>query len=85
MILPQSWSIRKIQQALKASNYMVQTAMKLMAEKGILSSHSIKPEKVLPPETVKQFYVSDQMSRIMSGTKDYTSVKSEGKVVHLQR
>jgi hypothetical protein len=30
---------------------------KLVAEKGILSSQSTEPEKLLPSESVKQFYV----------------------------
>jgi hypothetical protein len=47
-ILPKSWSLRKIQQHFKASNYVVQTAKKLVAEKGILSSPNVKPDKVLP-------------------------------------
>jgi hypothetical protein len=50
-----------------------------------LSSQSLKPEKVLPPETVKQFYLSDETSRIMPGALDHTSVKSEGKMVCLQK
>jgi hypothetical protein len=56
-ILANSWSIIKIQQQFKASNYMVQTAKKLVAEKGILSSPNVKSREVLPlaiPETVKQ-------------------------------
>jgi hypothetical protein len=48
-----------------------------VAEKGILSSPNVKSGKVLPPaiaEMVKQFYVSDEISRIMPETKDYISV-----------
>jgi hypothetical protein len=43
---------------------MVQTAKKLVAEKGILSSLNEKLGQVLPPETteiVKQFFVSDEI------------------------
>jgi hypothetical protein len=45
---------------------MVQTLKKLVLEKGILSSSSAKPGRVLPPPTaemIKQFYVSDEISR----------------------
>jgi hypothetical protein len=49
MVPSNSWSISKIQQELKASNYMVWNAKKLVAEKGILSSPNAKPSKVLPP------------------------------------
>jgi hypothetical protein len=38
------------------------------------------------PGTIDRgFTVCDEISRIMQGTKDYTSVKSEGKKVHLQK
>jgi hypothetical protein len=77
MVLPKSWSIRKIQQEFKTSNYMVRTSKKLMAEKGILSSPNVKRGKVLPPpaaEMVKQFYVSDEICSIMPGTEYYVSV-----------
>jgi hypothetical protein len=43
---------------------------------------------MLPPATgemVKQFYISHEVERIMPGTKDYVSVNSEGKKVHLQK
>jgi hypothetical protein len=67
---------------------MFQTSKKLVAGKEILSGTNVKPGKVLPPaiaEMVKQFYVSDEISRVMPGTKDYVSVKSEGKKVHVQK
>jgi hypothetical protein len=32
---------------------------------------------------MKEFYVPDQISNIMPGSKDYVSVNSEGKKVHL--
>jgi hypothetical protein len=56
-------------------------------KKGILSSPDFKPGKVLPPAIaeMKQFYVSDKISRIMPGTKDYVSVNSEGKKICLQK
>jgi hypothetical protein len=50
---PNSWSIRKIQQELKASNYMIQTSKKLVAEEGILSSPFVKLGKVLPRAQLK--------------------------------
>jgi hypothetical protein len=66
---------------------MVQTAKNFMAEKDIFSSPNRRPGKVLPPataDTVKQFYPSNEISRIMPGTKDYISVNSEGTKVHLR-
>jgi hypothetical protein len=85
MVLPKSWSIRKIQE-FEDLNCIVQTAKKLVAEKGILSSPIIKLGKVLPPATaemVEQIYVSDEISKVMPGTKDYVSVNSDGRKVHL--
>jgi hypothetical protein len=72
----------------KTSNYMAWAAKKLVAEKGILSSPNVKPGKVLTPVTaymVKQFYVSHEIISIMPGAKDYVSVNSKGKKVHLQK
>jgi hypothetical protein len=51
---------------------MVLTAKKLVTEKGILLSLSVIPDKVLPPatvEVVKQFLISDKISRIQPGIK----------------
>jgi hypothetical protein len=67
---------------------MVQTYKKLVAEKGILSSPSVESSKVLPPATaemVKQFYVSDEINKIIPGTKDYVFVDPEVKKVFLQK
>jgi hypothetical protein len=64
---------------------MIQTAKKLVPKKEILSSSTVKPGKLLPPataETVKQFYISDKMSKIMPRTNHYVSVNSAGKMVH---
>jgi hypothetical protein len=64
---------------------MIQTAKKLVSGKGILSSSNMKPGKLLHPTTaeiVKQFYVPDEISNIMPGTKHYASVNPVGKMVH---
>jgi hypothetical protein len=53
MILPKNWSVGKIQQEFKASDEMVQTALKLVAEKGILLNENIKPNKILLPAKIK--------------------------------
>jgi DNA modification methylase len=77
MVLLNSWSITKIQLQLKVSNYTIQTSKKLMAEKGIKSNPNVNPDKVLPPatnETLKQFYMYDEISRITPGTIDYVSL-----------
>jgi hypothetical protein len=66
----------------------LQTAMKFGAEKEIFSSPTVNPGKMLPLATaamLKQFYASDNLSRIIARIKDYVSVNSEDKEVHLQK
>jgi hypothetical protein len=61
---------------------MVQTAKKLMAKKRILLSLRVKSGEVLTPATaemVKQFYICDEISRVIPGMKDYVSLNSEQK------
>jgi hypothetical protein len=61
-----------------------QTARKFEAEKGILSSTTVKLGKGLllaTADTGKQFYASNEIIRI----EDFVSVNSEGKEVHLQK
>ena len=89
MILPQNWSIRKIETEFGVSNFMARTAKKLVREKGILStpnpkpSHSITQTKV---DMVVSFYESDESSRLMPGMKDFISVKQpDRKRVHIQK
>jgi hypothetical protein len=44
----------------------------LVSYKGIFSTPNVKPGEGLPPATtemVKQFYMSDEINRIMPGTK----------------
>jgi hypothetical protein len=51
---------------------MVLTTKKLVTEKGILLSSTVIPGKVLLPATaemVKQFFISDKISRLLPGTK----------------
>ena len=88
-VLPQSWSIRKIEKEFGVSNFMARTAKKLVRENGILStpnpkpSHSIAQTKI---DLVVSFYESDESSRLMAGMKDFVSVKQpDGKRVHLQK
>jgi hypothetical protein len=50
---PKSWSVKKIHQEFKVSNYVVWTSKKLVAEEGILSSPNVKPGKVLPTATAE--------------------------------
>jgi hypothetical protein len=71
-ILPQSWSVRKIEKEFGASNYMARKARKLVKAKGLLSTANPKPGKIMKDDTVKlvcEFYDFGEISRCMSGTK----------------
>jgi hypothetical protein len=77
----------KIQQEFKTPNYKVQTAMKLVSEKLILSSPNVQIGKMLPPapaEMVKQFNVSNEIGQIILVMQHYVSVTSEIMKVHHQ-
>ena len=87
-VLPKSWSLKKIQQEFGVSNYMARKSKELVEEKGVLSLPGPKPGHSLPPETVdtvRTFYESDDISRIMPGNKDFVSVKQEGERLHVQK
>lgn len=87
-ILPKSWTNKKIEQEFGATNFMVRTAKKLVAEKGILSTPNPRPGNTLDEETanlVKSFYESDEVSRQMPGMKDFVSVKIGDRREHVQK
>ena len=87
-LLPQSWSVKKIEKEFGVSNYMARKSKELVKEKGILSTPNPKPGSSLPQETtdlVTQFYESDDISRVMPGKKDFVSVRKEGRRVHVQK
>ena len=69
--------------------YLVRKAKELVAEKGILSSPNPKGGMTLPTKTeeeVKNFYLSDVISCVMPGKKDFVSVLGrDGKRVHRQK
>ena len=87
-VLPQSWSVKKIEKEFGVSNYTARKSKELVKEKGILSTPNPKPGSSLPQETtdlVIQFYESDDVSRVMPGKKDFVSVRKEGRRVHVQK
>lgn len=88
--LPKSWSCARIESEFGVSNYLARKSKKLIEEKGILSTPDSKPGRTLPQETatlVKDFYCSDEISRLMPGKKDYVSMgkNSEGNPIHVQK
>lgn len=88
-ILPQTWSIERIQQEFHTSNHMARVAKRLASEKGILSDPNQKEGRKLSNETVskvKLFYASDEISREMPGIKDCVSVRNkDGTIEKLQK
>lgn len=87
-ILPQSWSCKKIEEEFGVSNYMARTVKRLVSEKGILSTPNPKPGKTLNENTaqlIKDFYNSDDVSRMMPGKKDFVTIRSQGSKVQVQK
>lgn len=86
--IPKSWNIKKIENEFHVSNRMARKAKSLVKEKGIMSCPDPKPGKTLDQnvaDKVKDFYNSDDVSRIMPGKKDFVSMKVNGKKEHVQK
>ncbi|KAL5518045.1 hypothetical protein EMCRGX_G003713 [Ephydatia muelleri] len=86
--VPKSWSVRKTAQVFNVSRQFAGKAKKLVEERGVLSSPYPKEAKAvtLAEEEVHKFYLSDDISRIMPGMKDYVSVRgTNGQRVHQQK
>ena len=72
-----SWPRKIIQQIFDVSDYSVRQAQKLFKEKGFLAELDQRRGKKLSEETVnvvRNFYQSDEQSRVMPGMKDVISV-----------
>ena len=79
-ILPQSWSVRRIQSEFGTSNYMARKAKNLVREKGVLATPNPKLGHPLAPKTtdlVRGFYESDNISGVMPWKKYVVSVKKK--------
>ena len=78
-ILPKNWSIRQIEQKFKVTHWMAQTAKNLQVERGVMASPNPKPGRKLNGDLIKSihdFYLSDTVSRVMPGIKDYVFMYS---------
>ena len=81
-VLPQSWSIRRIQEEFGATYRTARLSKQLAASEGIMATPNARLGKVLPKavkEKVVAFYLSDNVSRMMPGSKDYVSMYIHGK------
>ena len=84
-IFPLKWSIRKISRTFGVSRQIVNAAKHLHDTKG----YGVEPcnKKGRPLETkiinkVKEFYLSDEVSRVIPGAKDVKSIVVDGKRQH---
>ena len=87
-VLPQSWTLQRIQEEFGATQHMARKAKELVLSKGVLSTPNSRPSKTLSDRTVqlvKEFYLSDAVSRMMAGTRDYISVMVNGKKTKTQK
>ena len=87
-LLPKSWSVQKVQEEFRVTNYMARKAKELVKKQGILSTPNPKHGCGLPLMTVnlvKDFYDLDDISRIMPGKKDFVSVRQGDKRVYVQK
>ena len=88
-ILPKSWTRKTIVEKCGATDYMVRRAKELAREKGILATPNRKTSgRTLSDQTVvlvKEWYRSDEISRVMAGMKDFVSVKIGDTRMHVQK
>ena len=87
-ILPQSWSIKRIEMEFGTTNHMARLAKALVASKGILATPNPRSGKTLSDDTVqlvKLFYLNDSVSRVMPGKKDCVSIVVDGEKEVVQK
>lgn len=88
-IAPTSWSENKLAEEFGTSRRQARKAKQLVNQFGILSSPNPRGGRKLPAETenlVQDFYLREDISRIMPGKKDFISVKlDDGKRTHIQK
>lgn len=80
--VPLQWSVRQMARELNVSRRMASKAKKLHADDGYGSSAQLKKGRPLQKsviEKIKQFYLSEDISRTLPGKADYKSVSENGK------
>ena len=84
--LPVEWSVCKTAKVFGVSRRLATRAKKLRATEGFASQENPKtghPLDVSIVEKVKNFYLSDEISRVLPGKKDSKSVVIDGKRQHV--
>lgn len=88
-VLPKSWSARKIANTFNTTIHMAILAKKLVVENGILCSPNQRVgTNVIDQETVtlvKDFFLSDDISRVCPGKRDYITVNESNIKISKQR
>lgn len=87
-IVPETWSIRKTAKEFDTTQHYVRRARELLANGGLFAEVPMKSGKLLPHSTIEAvtaFYNSDEVSRSTSSSKEYVSMKVEGKKKHVQK
>lgn len=87
-LAPRSWSIRKIASEFQTTYYLARQSVLLKLKGGVFAETIVGSSSRLLDTTkiaVKNFYESDENSRMMSGKKDVISVKIDGKRTSLQK
>lgn len=88
-LLPRSWSVYKISKQFNTTKHLAKITKKLVAENGILCH----PKKRVGWRTiddqavrrVKEFYSSDDISRVCPGKRDYVTVDENNQKIAKQR
>lgn len=86
--LPLEWSTKMIRREFQVSRRMVRCAKKIREQSGFASQPPVKEGKrlhTLTQERIKNFYLCDDVSRMMPGMKDYVSVVENGEKQHKQK
>lgn len=87
-LLPRSWSVRKTAAEFNATRYMASVARNLFNEHGCMADPNPKYGKRLAQDVadkITSFYLSEDVSRIMPGRKDFVSIILDGTRQHIQK
>lgn len=84
-LLPEDWPAAKIMKDFPGTtNYMVKKSKQIVREQGILCTRLRKSidSGTEVSELVRNFYLNDDISRVMPGKKDFVSLKVDMKIMY---
>ena len=87
-LVPDSWTLKEIEEFFHKSNRIARNSPVLKNEKGLLPKVESRRGKVLPKEIndrVINSYQSNEFSRMCPGKKEFFSVKIDGVKQHMQK